>query len=442
MVRSARTKDAPKRNEGILLGWRTDVDPETFGFASRMECDKHRPSESKYEAVNYNGDSHIMVVAPTRSGKGRGWVIPTCLEYDGPLVVIDPKGENTIVTARRRREMGQKVVILDPFNLVTDESDRFNPFDLFQLKRPSIEDDARMMASMCAVGMGFSKDPFWDSMATGILSGLIAHIATGLPKSDQNMRQLLKYVFTDDTVYNLAVLLDTKTVKCPMAYRELAAFLQLPERETRPSVLATAVSYLNALHSEKVMHALGDSSFDLNDIVSGKPLSIFIVVPPEKLKSHAPLIRLWISTLMAAVSTRKRIPEKRTLFILDEVAQLATLPMLESAITLMAGYGMQVATIWQDFSQIQKCYTAWETLVNNCAVLLAFGAGHSHTARNLSDIMDCDASLVRKLPPENLLMFRQGQSEPMVCRRLDYLNDPLFSGKFDPNPRFDDPERK
>ncbi|MGB1288308.1 MAG: type IV secretory system conjugative DNA transfer family protein, partial [Aggregatilineales bacterium] len=59
--------------------------------------------------IHYTGDSHLVTIAPTGAGKGRCAIIPNLLRYRGPVVVVDPKGENYAVTARTRREMGQKV---------------------------------------------------------------------------------------------------------------------------------------------------------------------------------------------------------------------------------------------------------------------------------------------------------------------------------------------
>ncbi|WP_421414221.1 type IV secretory system conjugative DNA transfer family protein [Agrobacterium tumefaciens] len=56
-----------------------------------------------------------MVVGRTGGGKGRSVIMPIALDYPGSIVLIDIKGEAAAVTARRRREMGQEVVILEPF---------------------------------------------------------------------------------------------------------------------------------------------------------------------------------------------------------------------------------------------------------------------------------------------------------------------------------------
>ena len=53
----------------------------------------------------------------TGAGKGIGAVIPNLLGYPGSAFVLDFKGENFAVTARARRELGQLVVLVDPFGI-------------------------------------------------------------------------------------------------------------------------------------------------------------------------------------------------------------------------------------------------------------------------------------------------------------------------------------
>lgn len=62
-------------------------------------------------------DRHIITVAGSRAGKGRGVIIPNLLSYPGSMIVIDPKGDLAAETARYRREqLGQSVYVIDPFD--------------------------------------------------------------------------------------------------------------------------------------------------------------------------------------------------------------------------------------------------------------------------------------------------------------------------------------
>ena len=172
----------------LLLGWDTPEAPSAFGFGAAA-----RQGGPARAPVLYQGDGHLMTVAPTGAGKGRGLIIPNLLTYRGPVIVVDPKGENYQVTARRRADLGQRVIVLDPFQVVTDKGDHLNPLDTFDLAGSILECDAEMLASLLSVGHRFTTDPFWNDSADGFLAGLIAHIASACPPGERTLNKLRSY---------------------------------------------------------------------------------------------------------------------------------------------------------------------------------------------------------------------------------------------------------
>jgi type IV secretion system protein VirD4 len=201
-------------------------------------------------------------------------------------------------------------------------------------------------------------------------------------------------------------------------------------------VLATVLSWVKSLNTECVERSLARSTFDLTEIVAGKPISIYLCIPPDKLTSHKSLLRLWVAALMTTILRREERPEKGTLFLLDECAQLGNMPLLEQAVTLLRGYGLQVWTFWQDVEQVKACYpTGHMTLINNSAVLQTFGVGTRLLAKQLSDVLDCPAHDLLGMKPQEEVICRQ-DGGTVRCRRPDYLTDPAFSGMWDPNPFF------
>src|SRR5579863_1011453 len=70
--------------------------------------------------LGYADDRHVCLVSGSRGGKGVGVLVPNLCFWPGSSIVIDPKGENAAVTARRRGSgsdyaygMGQRVCVLD-----------------------------------------------------------------------------------------------------------------------------------------------------------------------------------------------------------------------------------------------------------------------------------------------------------------------------------------
>ncbi len=423
----------------LFLGWKeTDTHGEVGFHALRAGT----PADnSNAEPLLYSGDGHLMTIAPTGAGKGVGVIVPNLLTYPGSVIAVDIKGELTQVTARRRREMGQQVVVLDPFGLVSDEenpSDGLNPFDLFKLPNADPESDAEMLACQFAVDHSFSTDRYWDDTGKGLTAGLIAHLATGGDEAERNPSALRKLLYMDDLDYNIASWLDKGDVKNSLARDEFVAYLSAPSDKTRPCIRTTACTYMKCLGSEVVSKAMERSTFDLQALMNGEPVTIYLVIPPEKLESHRAVLRAWIATLLTAVLRRSRLPDMRTLFIVDEAAQLGEMPLLRTAMTLLRGYGLQCWTFWQDLGQLRNLYPDdWTTMVSNSAAMQAFGLPRHGTARTAwLEVLGEEALDLPKMPyGEMAVSFADtGLSRH---RRANYLNDPQFAGLFDSNKRFE-----
>jgi type IV secretion system protein VirD4 len=419
----------------LLLGIPTYPEIESCSTSSDREFALHNFTGS--ETIKHSGEGHLMTVAPTGTGKGRTAIIPNLLHYQGSVVVIDPKGENYAVTARYRREIGHQIIKIDPFGVIDFKSDHLNPLDIFELKNADLETDAQMLAELLSTGNQGTKEPFWDLSARGLLSGLITHIATMYAKSDRHLNSVRKLLMNKEMENSLAKTLDDFGQKMnPMAKDEISAFLNMPSLGTRPSVLASAVSYIKPLMSYAVARTLEKSSFSLNDVVTGKPVSIYIIIPPDKLNSHQGLLRLWIGTLFKAFTSRRQIPKLPTLLLLDECAQLGNFSYLETLITLCRSYGVKVWSFWQDLAQIRQLYPqSWQTIINNCAVLQFFGSKNFKMSQELSELVGVPAKDIRNLPQNEQIIVNNGV--PLQAQRFDYLNHLQFKNRFDANPFHD-----
>jgi type IV secretion system protein VirD4 len=427
MINDPFISNSLQSTSGLPLGWRPSAGPG-LGFGAA-------PVKAPAEMLAYAGDAHLMTVAPTGAGKGVGVVVPTALTYSGPMAIFDTKGEIYHITHRRRRELGQAVYKIDPFGVIEEATDSLNPLDLFTLAGADIDSDSQALAHLLSVGNRGVKDPFWDLNGCGLHSGVIGHLAFLHRTNPQGFVKLCELLMSDDVVYNLAVLLDTCGKTMPrMAYREIAAFLQMSERDTRPGVLATAQSYIKPINGERVARTLEKSTVPLDGIVRGDPMTVYIIIPPDRLDSHKGLLKLWVGTLLKAVTSRRVLPPNRTLFMLDEAAQLGNFAQLETVITLCRGYGVQCWTIWQDLAQLQGLYpTSWRTMLNNCGVVQVFGLNNLKMASDWTEYLPLSASRLVSLKRDEQAVLVQNEGV-VVSRRLNYLTDAAFAGLADPNP--------
>lgn len=420
-----------KAGDNLLLGWQIDEAKPQVGFR-----DGPAPVAQAGSPIWLEGEGHMITIAPTGAGKGRGALIPNLLTYEGPAIVIDPKGEACHITARRRREMGQTVHVIDPFKVISDQTDSLNPMDAFAI--PGVEPSALALdiARQLSGGGKISKDPFWDIRGHDIAAGVIAAIAATREPHERNLIEVRRMLKSDDSSYKLALLLDSHGGKMPtFAYEEISNYLQTTE-VTRSGIHATACSYFSVIASEAAQRTVKTSTIDLAAVRRGDPMTIYLVVPPTKLASHAPLFRLWTAALMSAVLSRDgNLPQYRTLFAIDECAQLGDFGLLPMVYTLARSYGMRVWAFFQDLAQIQRMLPdEWPTVLTNAAALQVFGVPNHLMASSMSQVLgDFSEDQLRQMDRGHLALQVSG-ARGITANRADYLLDPAFKGLFDPHP--------
>lgn len=443
-ARTTRSKKKPVEASGqglrpevmdLLLGWKADDNGKlAMGFGAPQAAEPAIEGESP---ILYGEDRHLLTIAPTGAGKGRGVIIPNLLRFEGSVIVIDPKGETWHTTHRRRKEMGQEVRLLDPFGAVSKRTDSLNPFDLFNRPGALLDADSEMLASLLAGDVGFHKEPFWDNWGRSLMSGVIAAVSETSPKNERHFGKVREILMSDDAVYNLAALVEGHENLNRLSRQNISSFLPITE-QTRSGILSTAQSYLKVVNSDSALRSLSKSTISLDAVRRGDPMTIYIVIPPDKLESHGALLRLWVGALMLTVMGRKRRPKRSTLFLLDECAQLGEFGPLRQSMTLLRGYGLQVWPFFQDLSQLQRLYPKdWRTIFNNAGVFQLFGVANHLMAKESSDLIgDINADTLRAMTKDQQII--SVANEKAVNARLpDYLKDAPFTDLWDANPMFE-----
>ena len=400
-----------------ILGRRA-APARTIGFAARAHS-------RTADLITYSGDSHLITFAPTGAGKTAGPVICNALKHPGQLVVLDMKGEVYAATAQSRRAMGQEVHVLDLRD--NTHSDSLNPLDLVAKFGGEPAVIARSFAAEFIQRGEQERDPFWNNWAETMITGGVAWLLADRPTEERRISALFDLFTSDDVVYSLAVLLDKKEVQNRAAKAAFVSFLQLSERETRPSVLGTVHTHLRLFDSDFVRRLTDTTTIDLDGFIAGKPLSLYIIVPPLRLTAYKPLLRAWLSGLMLALTQRKIPPKERTLMLCDEIGNLGRLDALLTAATLLRSFGFTLWTFWQNAAQLQIYGSQANTLVDNAGVIQAFGARNRRMAQDI-------ANLVGGVTADELLSMSQDEQiiliegKPIRCKQVrHYNNEKLFS---------------
>ena len=423
---------------GILVGWSMEMEharhPIGFSFGDTPGV----IAPDVIDPILLEDEGHLITVAPTGAGKGVSAIIPTLLRYKGPIIVIDPKGENVAVTARARKEMGHKVIVIDPMNITDFDSDSFNPLaEINPLMMGATEQIGNILTSLFSSHKSTGDNYFWKSQGQLLVRMCILHVLS----TDKHEKTLAEVRDTLLQVMDVKGILNTKL---PSSNNQEVRnyFLNLPSEadSTWQGIVSFALDGLAFVNGPEVNEVLNQSTFTLEEVTRGEPISIYIVVPPALLETLSPLLRLWISCLFQAISRRKRRPELATLFILDEAAQLGELPQLRQAMTLMRGYGLRTWSFWQDMSQLQSNYkNDWQTMINNAKVFQAFGANNVMAARSISEVVGFTSEKGRELidlDTDEMILQIAGD-EAVIARKPNYLTDPVFEGLYDENPLYE-----
>ena len=131
-----------------------------------------------HKLMLHDGVEHILLMAPTRSGKGVSTIVPTGLIWKHSIFFFDPKGELWGLTSGYRKHvLRQKVLKFQP--LCKDGSAaRWNP--LAEINYRSFEElsDVLLITGVMVRPDGESKggDNFWPDSAQALLNGVIMHL--------------------------------------------------------------------------------------------------------------------------------------------------------------------------------------------------------------------------------------------------------------------------
>src|SRR5690606_14355419 len=132
------------------------------------------------------------------------------------------------------------------------------------------------------------------------------------------------------------------------------------------NVLSTAQSHTNMLESPRIRDSLSESNLRLEDLKTNK-VTVYLILPADRLDTYGRWLRLLVQQALVVNARNVDVrPERPILFLLDEMAALGRLAMVEQAYGLMAGFGMQLWGIVQDLSQLKRIYgDGWETFIGN-----------------------------------------------------------------------------
>lgn len=382
------------------------------GVALLLRKLKSRPEETQLY-LRHNGPEHLIVFAPTRSGKGVGLILPTLLAWEGSSIVLDIKGENWALTAGWRKSQDQVVLRFDPSD-PSGASARFNPLEEIRLATLLAIPDVQNMAAMLVDPTGKGLEDHWSKAAFAMLGGAILHccimtshaqkrtatlydLSCMLAEESRTIQDLFKeMVETDHAVLLQEIFPGAESGDKAHIFIASSARDMLNKAENEASgVVSTALTNL-ALYRDPVV-ALNTASCDflIHDLMNNeRPVNLYLVISPADIDRMRPLLRLMVDMIVRRICAKMEFADgvsvagykHRLLLLLDEFTSLGKLPIMEKALAYIAGYGGKVYIIVQDITQMNAVYGKDNALMANCHVRIAYAPNTIETAKILSDM--------------------------------------------------------
>jgi type IV secretion system protein VirD4 len=371
--------------------------------------------------ICHAGGTNTLTIAPTRSGKGVGSIIPTCLNYPGSMIIFDPKGELFQFTSGFRRRFSRVI----KFSPISHDTCRFNPLEEVELTEQAFADIGLVLANMFEPPErgNDGASSFFDNNAQDLLTGLIFHVLSSrlYPDEKKNLNGVLSILsqaasqetqnengeqtgLGDELLNQMkdSEHFDKDGNKSDYIHRIIsnAASRCLGQHfKVRSDVFSTVFSKMRLFEDPYISYVTGASDFSLKDFYdSTEPISLYLTVPFSDIKRIAPVFKLLINFILnkfsrgeasyGSVSLKNKI-----VFLLDEFPVLGAFPFLSDTLGILAGYGITFYIVVQALAQIKKIYGQDHTFLDNCKTVMVYAPGKIEDAKTFTDMIGKESVL-------------------------------------------------
>jgi type IV secretion system protein VirD4 len=344
---------------GIVIGERYRVDRDhvaTVAFRTDQADTWGAGGRSPLLAFDGSfGSSHGIVFAGSGGFKTTSVTIPTALKWGGSLVVLDPSSEVAPMVADHRRKAGRRVIVLDPATPAIG----FNALDWIGKFKGTKEEDIVSVATWVMTDNARQtsiRDDFFRASAMQLLTALIADVCLSghTEEKDQTLRQVRANLSEPEPKLRARLTRIYEQSQSDFVKENVAVFVNMTP-ETFSGVYANAVKETHWLSYPNYAALVSGDAFATDDLAKGTT-DIFIALDLKVLEAHPGLARVVIGSFLNAIYNRAGEVEGRALFLLDEVARLGYLRILETARDAGRKYGITLTLIFQSIGQMREAY--------------------------------------------------------------------------------------
>ncbi|MCV0398232.1 Ti-type conjugative transfer system protein TraG [Neoaquamicrobium sediminum] len=301
------------------------------------------------------GSSHGLVFAGSGGFKTTSVTVPTALKWGGGLVALDPSNEVAPMVIGHRRKAGRSVFVLDP----KEPGTGFNVLDWIGRFGGTKEEDVVAVATWVVTDTARQasiRDDFFRASALQLITVLIADVCLSghTEKEYQHLRQMRANLSEPEPKLRERLQLIYDNSESAFVKENVAPFIAMTP-ETFSGVYANAVKETHWLSYPNYAALVSGNSFSTDGLADGDT-DVFLNLDLKTLEAHPGLARTIIGALANAIYNRSGEMKGRTLFLLDEVARLGYLRILETARDAGRKYGISLLLLFQSIGQMRETY--------------------------------------------------------------------------------------
>ncbi|MGH0264822.1 type IV secretory system conjugative DNA transfer family protein [Sinorhizobium meliloti] len=328
-------------------------------------------------------DRHHLIIGPTRSGKGAGYVIPNALMHEGSMIVTDLKGEVFKATAAYRRQNGSQVFLFAPGS---EKTNSYNPLDFIRPERGNRTTDIQNIASILVPENTESENSVWQATAQQVLAGAISYITESpFYKDRRNLAEVNSFFNSGvDLQALMKYIKEKEPYLSKFTVESFNSYIALSERAAA-SALLDIQKAMRPFKNERIVAATNVTDMDLR-AMKRRPISIYLAPNITDITLLRPLLTLFVQQVMDILTLEHDPNSLPVYFLLDEFRQLKRMDEIMTKLPYVAGYNIKLAFIIQDLKNLDEIYgeTSRHSLLGNCGYQLVLGANDQATAEYAS----------------------------------------------------------
>ena len=355
---------------------------------------------------------HCFVIGDSGCGKTRRVILPTIrllAKAGESMVISDPKGELYRTTANSLREKGYTVQVLNFRN--PSRGHRWNPLGLidklYHSENSESKDKALMMLSdivdVLQQGLQGEKDPYWAMAAADVMRGISLIILDygepgdltfeNIALTAREVRDQLsgsKRIFSSSSTPFKDFL--SLLPKGSPIYQNLSVIITNAE-DTRNCIMSVFEAMISLYSSqESLMDLFAVSEIDINTL-GLSPTALFFILPDDT-EALYPIATVFVkqiySSLISLADAQKdgKLPNRVT-FLLDEFANFAKMPSIESMLTAARSRRIRFVLVCKSMDQLTSKYQEYgrETLLANCRTWVYMSCRNLPFLRRLEELI-------------------------------------------------------